>query len=177
MTKNRLTDKYTMCFDLWGLLLFAAIMLPNILWMFFPAPNDLLRAESVTPVIDGIASFCQMLMVFCLCLIIRRDVQPLRLSPHSYVRMCLRAGVLACMGLLLRRPCGAARRSADDPAPLRRVSSVPVDAGQPDRPDPGHRVHGLSHPLCLLQFLEAGLIFLPIIFAVHSHCGHNSVVI
>lgn len=91
MTKNHLTDKYTMGFDLWGLLLFAVIMLPNILWMFFPAPNDLLRAESVTPVVDGIASFCQMLMVFCLCLIIRRDAHPLRLSP---ILVCVCACVL-----------------------------------------------------------------------------------
>lgn len=32
-----------------GLALFAALMLPNILRFAVPAPNDLLRAESVTP--------------------------------------------------------------------------------------------------------------------------------
>ena len=76
-----LLKRYTMGFDLWGLLLFAIIMLPNLIWMAHPAPNDVLRAESVTPVVDIIGSICQMAMIFCLCFIRRVDARPLRLSP------------------------------------------------------------------------------------------------
>lgn len=77
---QKLLKKYTMGFEGWALTLFAAIMLPNLLWALLPAPNDVLRAESVTPVADGIASFCQMLMVFCLVCICRTDRKPLRLN-------------------------------------------------------------------------------------------------
>lgn len=48
------TDK--LGFDVGGLVLFLALMLPNFLWFAIPAPNDVLRAESATPVIDAIAS-------------------------------------------------------------------------------------------------------------------------
>jgi len=85
-----LLKKYTMGFEPWGLALFAAIMLPNLLWLMLPAPNDVLRVESVTPTVDLIGSVCQMAMVFCLCLIRRRDAKPMRLSP-------LLAGVLICV--------------------------------------------------------------------------------
>ena len=112
--------KHTMGFDGWGLLLFAAIMLPNLIWMLLPAPNDVLRTPSVTPVVDGIASFCQMLMVFCLCFIRRVDEKPTRLSPMlwcvigcvllywvawaAYYLGFIHTGVILCMTLL---PCAA----------------------------------------------------------------------
>ena len=84
---QKLLKKYTMGFEGWALLLFAAIMLPNVLWSFIPAPNDVLRAASVTPVTDGIGSFCQMLMVFCLICICRTDRRPL--SMNSLICGCL----------------------------------------------------------------------------------------
>ena len=73
--------KYTMGFDFWGLCLFAVIMLPNFWWMAHPAPNDVLRVESATPVVDMIGSICQVAMVFGLCFIRRMDTKPLRLTP------------------------------------------------------------------------------------------------
>lgn len=35
-------------FDIGGLLLFGVIMIPNFIWFIVPAPNDILRTESVT---------------------------------------------------------------------------------------------------------------------------------
>lgn len=66
---------YRIGFDLWGLLLFLAVMLPNFIWFAVPAVNDVLRSESVTPVLDRIASVFQAVMVLSLCIIVNRDCQ------------------------------------------------------------------------------------------------------
>lgn len=58
--------EYKFGFNIYGLLLFLIIMIPNFIWFAVPAPNDVLRAESVTEVIDIIASVCQVLMVIAL---------------------------------------------------------------------------------------------------------------
>lgn len=84
---KKLTEKYTMGFEPWALCLFAAIMLLNILWGFFPAPNDVLRVESVTPTIDMVGTICQAAMVFCLCLICRTDRKPLRLCGYVWAAL------------------------------------------------------------------------------------------
>ena len=56
-------------------------MLPNFIWFDIPSPNDVLRAESVTPVVDVIASVCQVLTVACLCFLINEERGKLRFSP------------------------------------------------------------------------------------------------
>ena len=61
--------KYRLGFDVWGLILFGIIMIPNSIWFVLPAGNDILRNESITPVIDIIASIFQVIMVVALCLI------------------------------------------------------------------------------------------------------------
>ena len=66
--------KYKFSFDAWGLALFLLIMVPNVIWAAIPAPNDILRQESVTPLIDIIASICQVIMIAALCLLIRKDM-------------------------------------------------------------------------------------------------------
>jgi hypothetical protein len=48
----KLLKPYRFGFDIWGLLLFLLVMLPNFIWFAVPAPNDVLRAESVTPITD-----------------------------------------------------------------------------------------------------------------------------
>lgn len=93
-----LLKRYTMGFDLWGLLLFAIIMLPNLVWMAHPAPEDILRVESVTPVVDLLGSICQMAMVFCLCFIRRVDARPLRLSPLVVAALVCMLVYLAAWG-------------------------------------------------------------------------------
>lgn len=77
----KLPKPYRIGFDFWGLLLFLLVMLPNIIWFAVPAPNDILRAESVTPVVDVIASICQVLTVACLCFLINEERGKLHFSP------------------------------------------------------------------------------------------------
>lgn len=73
--------KYRFGFDVWGLILFLLVMLPNFIWFAVPAPKDVLRAESATPIIDVIASVCQVLTVACLCFVINKERSKLRFSP------------------------------------------------------------------------------------------------
>lgn len=65
--------KYKIGFDIWGLMAFIFIMIPNFIWFAVPAPNDILREESITKIIDVIASICQVLMVISLCIFINQD--------------------------------------------------------------------------------------------------------
>ena len=68
--------KYRFGFEWRGLMLFLAIMVPNFIWMAVPAPNDILRVDSRTPVTDTIGTVCQIAFVACLCLLIRNDQKP-----------------------------------------------------------------------------------------------------
>lgn len=72
--------KYKFGFDLWGLLLFLVIMIPNFIWFGVPAPNDVLRSDSVTPVVDSIGSVCQVAFVAAICILKRKDVEKVRFS-------------------------------------------------------------------------------------------------
>ena len=74
--------QYRFGFDPWGLLLFLLVMLPNFIWFAVPAPNDILRADSATPVVDAIGSVFQVLTVACLCFVIHKDRSKLRFSQH-----------------------------------------------------------------------------------------------
>ena len=58
--------KYKLGFDIWGLLLFLIVMIPNFVWFAVPAPNDVLRIESVTETVDTIGSICQVLMIIAI---------------------------------------------------------------------------------------------------------------
>ena len=77
----KLLSKYRFGFDVWGLILFLLVMLPNFVWFAVPAPNDVLRSESVTPIIDIIASVCQVLTIACLCFVINKKRSKLRFTP------------------------------------------------------------------------------------------------
>ena len=74
-------SRYRFGFDFWGLLLFLLVMLPNFIWFAFPAPDDMLRTESVTPVVDIIGSVFQVLTVAGLCFIINKERSKFRFSP------------------------------------------------------------------------------------------------
>lgn len=73
--------QYRLGFDIWGLALFLAIMVPNFIWFAVPAPRDILRQPSVTPIADGIASVCQVVMVAALCLLKNKESHKLKKSP------------------------------------------------------------------------------------------------
>lgn len=64
---------YKFGFDYRVLILFAVIMIPNIIWFIIPAPNDVLRIESVIPTIDMIASISQVTMLIILIFVLNRN--------------------------------------------------------------------------------------------------------
>lgn len=84
--------KYKMGFNVWGLVLFLIIMTPNFYWFAVPAPNDILRTESVTVTIDTIASVCQVLIVITLCMLINTD------SKKHRVSSLILAAIISCAG-------------------------------------------------------------------------------
>ena len=65
--------KYKIGFDAWGLIIFLIIMIPNFIWFAVPAPNDILRVESITEIADTIASICQVLMIMSLCIFSNKE--------------------------------------------------------------------------------------------------------
>ena len=71
--ENEMFQKYTLCFDIWGFLLFLIIMMPNFIWFAVPAPNDILRTSSITETLDTAASVCQIFMVAALCIFRNSD--------------------------------------------------------------------------------------------------------
>ena len=70
---ERMFKKYKVGFDIWGLLLFLIIMIPNFIWFAVPAPNDILRTDSITQILDTVASVCQVLMIVLLCILKNKD--------------------------------------------------------------------------------------------------------
>ncbi len=76
-----MTNKYKISFDIRALLLFLIIMLPNFIWYAFPAPNDILRADSVTQTIDSITSILQVLMIIALCALKNTESKKLSATP------------------------------------------------------------------------------------------------
>ena len=75
-----MVKKYRIGFEWRGLVLFLAVMVPNFIWFAIPAPNDILRVVSRTPVTDTIATVCQVAFIICLCLLIRTDQRPFRIN-------------------------------------------------------------------------------------------------
>jgi hypothetical protein len=72
--------KYKIGFDIGGLLLFLIIMIPNFIWFAVPAPNDILRADSITETLDIVASVCQVLMIVLLCIVINKEQKKTKYS-------------------------------------------------------------------------------------------------
>ncbi len=70
--------------------MFLLIMLPNFVWFAVPAPNDILRKDSATPLLDMAASVCQVLMVLTLCLLVNRA------GPSKRRRQFFPAAFLCC---------------------------------------------------------------------------------
>ena len=72
--------KYRLGFDIWALVLFLSVMIPTIIWTFVPAPNNILRAESTTPVLDITASVLQFLAISCICVLINKGAGKVRFT-------------------------------------------------------------------------------------------------
>lgn len=73
--------RYKLGFDIWGFFLFLIIMIPNFIWFAVPAPEDILRANSITETTDAIASVCQVLLVIALCFLVNRNRSGLHITP------------------------------------------------------------------------------------------------
>ena len=80
--------KYKMGFDIWGLVVFLIIMIPNFIWSAVPAPNDILRTESATKVIDAIGSVAQVIMIFALCAFINNERNKLSFTKNIITMIC-----------------------------------------------------------------------------------------
>lgn len=73
--------KYRFGLDVSDLLLFLIIMIPNFIWFAVPAPNDILRTDSITGTLDTVASICQVLMIIILCVFRNRECKRISISP------------------------------------------------------------------------------------------------
>lgn len=73
--------EYKLGFDIWGLILFLIIMIPNFIWFAVPAPNDILRNPSITETIDAVASVFQVIMIICLCILKNRKQSKIHITP------------------------------------------------------------------------------------------------
>lgn len=80
MLKSKLSE-HKFGFDIYAAALFLIIMLPNIIWFFVPAPNDILRDESKTEILDIFATVFQVLTLATLCAIKNTTANKLRISP------------------------------------------------------------------------------------------------
>lgn len=89
---------FRMGFDKWAAVLFALVMLPNILWAAMPMPNDVLRMPSQTPVLDGVASFAQVVMIAALCMVINTGAAPVRIGLLNAAAIACCAGYYAMWG-------------------------------------------------------------------------------
>lgn len=111
---------YRLGFDPWGLALFLTVMLPNLVWFCLPAPNDILRSESVTPATDTTAQVFQTVMVAALCVIINQArVKPVQRKHQMGIAVCIAlyfagwtayyagAANAAVVLVLCLAPCGA----------------------------------------------------------------------
>lgn len=81
---------YRFRFDPRGLALFLLVMLPNLVWSAVPAPHDILRRESVTPLLDSIAQVFQITMTAALCAVINatRD-RPMKRRDWAGIAACV----------------------------------------------------------------------------------------
>lgn len=78
-------NRYQFRFQPGALLLFLLVMAPTFFWLAVPAPNDILRDESVTPALDTAGSTLQVLFIAALCLLARKG---LKKHPHSPLLFC-----------------------------------------------------------------------------------------
>lgn len=64
---------YRFGLDGWGLLLFVAIMVPNILWGLLAGEGDLLMQPTAVPVLDMVVSAAQVLTIAGMLCLRRRE--------------------------------------------------------------------------------------------------------
>ena len=90
---------YKFGFNLSALILIVIILLPNIIWGFVPAQNDILRADSKTEILDIFATVFQVMLLAALCILQNKGAKTLRLSP--FLIICAVTCVLYCICWIL----------------------------------------------------------------------------
>lgn len=80
-------NNYKYYFNISALILFALIMLPNLIWMLVPSQNDVLRRESSTQVLDAFTMIFQIISVATLCAIKNIKATKLKLSPFIFLTL------------------------------------------------------------------------------------------
>lgn len=101
----RMLKKYRLGFDIYGLLLFLIIMIPNFIWFGIPAPNDILRADSITGTLDTVASICQVLMILLLCAVVNRErkktgIRPFLIGTFLCVSLYILSWIIYYLGIV-----------------------------------------------------------------------------
>ncbi|RCW76916.1 hypothetical protein [Saliterribacillus persicus] len=90
MNRNwELFKGYTFSFNRMALLIFFIIMIPNFYWFIVSAPNDILKSDSVTPIIDTIATITQILMIFGLAFIRNKKATIFRFNSNWIVMVLI----------------------------------------------------------------------------------------
>lgn len=81
--------KYKISFDIWGLVLFLVIMIPNFIWFMIPSSNDILRQQSNTVALDTVASVFQIMMIMAICLFKNRESVRINLKDPQIIVMMI----------------------------------------------------------------------------------------
>lgn len=76
-------------------------MIPNCIWFFVPAPNDVLRTESATKIPDMIASISQVVMLIALCVLINNLI----FAETNQIVLCYSAHSTAFLLCILSPEC------------------------------------------------------------------------
>lgn len=71
---------YKIKFNVSALILFALIMLPNIIWFFIPIQNDVLKNESCVPVLDVFSMVFQVIMLAALCILKNKHADKIKFT-------------------------------------------------------------------------------------------------
>lgn len=81
--------KYKLGFEIGALLLFIVLMIPNGIWFLVPAPNDVLRIDSLTPAFDIVASISQVIFILSLCFVVRKNCPPIKFTSYFMILVIL----------------------------------------------------------------------------------------
>lgn len=80
LSEWKFCSHYRFGFDIWGVIIFLVVMLPTCLWCVVPAPADVLRVASRTPIVDAVGSVFQVLLIVGLCCVVNQERQKIRFS-------------------------------------------------------------------------------------------------
>lgn len=84
----KLFGKYRLGFDVWALMLFIIIMIPNVLWFVSPEQAPLTSESLALHWIERIASIAQVVLIGTLCFIIN-ELREIPMNKWSTTSVCV----------------------------------------------------------------------------------------